>query len=351
MFRGGTVGLFDLRPKTRREDLFDRERELELLHRGVERGYPVIVVFGVRRVGKTSLLRVFLNEVVGLYVDMRGVFRRGDLEVKLTEAFESSLSRLRRFLEGVRGVEISGLSVQVRWRGRDSLSLLGLLTEINKRRERFVIVLDEAQSTRPPLSYELKNAVAYSYDNLENITFIIAGSEIGLLRDFMGYENPSSPLYGRGVYEVVVERFTPQSSREFLERGFREEGVEPPTNLIEEAVAFLDGIPGWLAYFGRRYVDGEKDFNTIKNAAVAIALDELSKLSVREKLVLKALANNAKSWSQIRDYILEKHGLALPKSTLSRHINKLEKLGIIRNYEFLDQVYKEAANRLIIKTT
>jgi DNA-binding transcriptional ArsR family regulator len=127
--------------------------------------------------------------------------------------------------------------------------------------------------------------------------------------------------------------------------------MEPPTNLIEEVVAFLDGIPGWLAYFGRRYVDCEKDFNIIKNAAVAIALDELSKLSVREKLVLKALANNAKSWSQIRDYILEKHGLALPKSTLSRHINKLEKLGIIRNYEFLDQVYKEAASRLIIKTT
>jgi predicted transcriptional regulator len=112
--------------------------------------------------------------------------------------------------------------------------------------------------------------------------------------------------------------------------------LELPTNLIDEAVAFLDGIPSWLAYFGRRYVDCKKDFNTIKNVAVAIALDELSKLGVREKLVLKALANNAKFWIQIRDYILEKHGLALPKSTLSRYINKLEKLGIMRNYEFLD---------------
>jgi len=94
-----------------------------------------------------------------------------------------------------------------------------------------------------------------------------------------------------------------------------------------------------------------RDFNTIKNAAVAIALDELSKLGVREKLVLKALANGAKSWSQVRDYILEKHGLALPKSTLSRLIDKLEKLGVIRNYEFLDKVYKEAASRLVVKTT
>ena len=67
--------------------------------------------------------------------------------------------------------------------------------------------------------------------------------------------------------------------------------------------------------------------------------------------MLKALANGAKSWSQVRDYTLEKHGLALPKSTLSRLIDKLEKLGVIRNYEFLDKVYKEAASRLVVKTT
>jgi AAA+ ATPase superfamily predicted ATPase len=343
------MGLFDLRPKTRREDLFDRERELELLHRGIERGYPVISVLGIRRIGKTSLLKVFLSELSGLYVDMRGVTRRSDLEAKLTESMESSLTRLRRFLKGIRGVRITGLSIQIRWRGKDSLSLAGLLEEINKKKERFIIVLDEAQSTRPPLSYELKNAIAYAHDNLENITFIVAGSEVGLLRDFIGYEDPSSPLYGRGVYEVLVERFKPELSREFLERGFREEGVEPPVDIIDEAVSFLDGIPGWLAFFGRRYVDGDRDLSTIRNAAVAIALDELGKLGEREKLVLKAIANNARSWSQVRNYILEKYGLALPKSTLSRLVEKLEKLGLIRNYEFLDQVYREAASKLVVR--
>ncbi|NAZ11162.1 MAG: AAA family ATPase [Desulfurococcales archaeon] len=343
------MALFDLRPKTRREDLFDRERELDLLHRGIERGYPVISVLGIRRIGKTSLLKVLLSELSGLYVDMRGVTRRSDLEAKLTESMESSLTRLRRFLEGIRGVRITGLSIQIRWRGKDSLSLAGLLEEINKKKERFVIVLDEAQSTRPPLSYELKNAIAYAHDNLENITFIVAGSEVGLLRDFIGYEDPSSPLYGRGIYEVLVERFKPELSREFLERGFREEGVEPPVDIIDEAVSFLDGIPGWLTFFGRRYVDGDRDLSTIRNAAVAIALDELGKLGEREKLVLKAIANNARSWSQVRNYILEKYGLALPKSTLSRLVEKLEKLGLIRNYEFLDQVYREAASKLVVR--
>jgi AAA+ ATPase superfamily predicted ATPase len=143
------VGLFDLRPKSRREDLFDRERELSELYRGVERGYPVVIVLGVRRIGKTSILRVFLNEADGVYIDMRGIVRRSDLEVRLTDSLTSSLGRLRRFLEGIRGVEISGLSLEIRWRERDSVSLAGLLTEVNRKGGRFVVVLDGVQSVRP----------------------------------------------------------------------------------------------------------------------------------------------------------------------------------------------------------
>lgn len=340
------MGLFDLRPKSRREDLFDRERELSELYRGVERGYPVVVVLGVRRIGKTSILRVFLNEVDGVYIDMRGIVRRSDLEVRLTDSLTSSLGRLRRFLEGIRGVEISGLSLEIRWRGRNSVSLAGLLTEVNRKGGRFVVVLDEVQSVRPPLSAELRNLIAYTYDNLENITFILAGSEVGLLRDFLGYEEPKSPLYGRAVYEVVVERFSKEESREFLMRGFREEGVSPPPEVIDEAVNFFDGIVGWLVLFGRRYVDGFRDVGVVRDMAVELAVEELSKLSPRERMVLRAVASGCRSWSQVRRFITEKYGLTIPNATLTRLINKLEKLSIIKNYDFQDPVYREAAKKI-----
>ena len=65
--------------------------------------------------------------------------------------------------------------------------------------------------------------------------------------------------------------------------------------------------------------------------------------------MLKAIANNARSWSQVRNYILEKYGLALPKSTLSRLVEKMEKLELIRNYEFLDQVYRKTASKLVVR--
>lgn len=344
-FRGGTIKLFDLQPKSRREDLFNREKELEELHYAVRKGYQLIALLGVRRIGKTSVLKTYLNEVSGVYLDMRGVLRRDDIYLRLADSLNSNLKKLKKFIEGIRGIEIAGISVSVRWKGRDSLSLSGLLTEINKKKERFVVAIDEIQHLRPPLSAELKNLLAYSYDNLENITIIVAGSEIGMLRGFLGTEDPSSPLYGRGIYEINVERFPEDKSREFLRKGFIEEGMEPPEDAISQAINFFDGIVGWLVLFGRKYVDGQRNFEEIKEAAVEMAKEELSKLSEREKMVLEAIANGSKRWSDVRSYIAEKYGIILPKSTLSRMVDKLEKLSILEGYEFLDNVYREAARQ------
>lgn len=340
------MALFDLRPKYRREDLFDREKELKELHKAVDQGKPIIALIGVRRVGKTSILKTLLNEVNGIYVDMRGIRKESDLEVRVTDVLNSVIDKIRKFLEGIRGVVITGLSVEIKWRGRDSISFLGLLEEINKKNKRFVVALDELQTVKPPLSAELRNAIAYSYDNLENITFIVAGSEIGLLHDFLGYENHSSPLYGRYIHEITIERFNHDLAREFLIKGFREEGVEPLEEVVETAINFFDGIVGWLVFFGRKYVDGYRNFDELKKMAVDLAREELDKLSSRGKMVLKAIALGCDTWSKVRSFIAEKHGVAIPKSTLTRIIDKLEKLSIIKDYSFLDPVYKEASKTL-----
>jgi len=54
--------LFDPKPKGSREDFLDREKELELLQAYAKKGSPIMLCLGVRRIGKTSLLKVFLNE-------------------------------------------------------------------------------------------------------------------------------------------------------------------------------------------------------------------------------------------------------------------------------------------------
>lgn len=338
--------LFDLRPKTSRKNLFDRVDELSTIDNAVERGYPLILVLGIRRIGKTSLVKAFLEKYDGVYIDLRGVVGKSGLYERLSDSLTESLSRIRRFLENVRGVGIAGFSVEIRWRGADSISFLGLLQEINRRSEKFVLVLDEAQSVKPPFTAELRNYIAYAYDNLENITVITAGSEVGLLQKFLGIDNPSSPLYSRYAYMVSLDRFSRDISREFLIQGFREMGVKPPAKDIEKAIEVFDGVVGWLVFFGKSYIDGLENIERIKEAAVNLALSELNRLSCRERLILKAVAEDAKSWSHIRRYLEKRMGIAIPKSTLSRMIDKLEKLSIIKNYEFLDPIYREASKKL-----
>jgi AAA+ ATPase superfamily predicted ATPase len=277
---------------------------------------------------------------------LRGVYRSIELQERITDSINSSIGILRRILEGIRGISFAGFSVEIKWKGSDSISLVGLLSEIDRKTNNFILALDEVQATKPPVSAQLRNLLAYGYDNFENINFIVAGSEIGLLRDFLGTERPDSPLYGRDIYEINVERLAKEEAKEFLMRGFKEEGLNPPANIIEEALNYFDGIIGWLALFGRKYADGIRDLKDLKEIAINLALDELKKLSFRERLVLKAIASSSNSWVQVRRYIEEKEGITLPKATLSRLIEKMQKLSIVKDYRFLDPIYKEASFRL-----
>ncbi|MCS7384425.1 MAG: ATP-binding protein, partial [archaeon GB-1867-097] len=270
--------LFDLRPKSSRRDLFNRELELKFLDDAAGRGDPLILVLGIRRIGKTSILRSFLENWNGIYIDMRGVVRTADLYERLSEGLSDSLGRLKRFLKNIRGIRILDVEVEVKWRGRDSISFLGLLEELNRRRERIIMILDEVQGLRPPISMEVKSLIAYAYDNLENVTVILSGSEIGLLRNFVGIDNSASPLYGRYHLDLMVKRFPKDLSMEFLRQGFKELNMSVDEGIIENAVNLFDGIVGWLVFFGRSYVDGVRDLKQISNVAVQMALNELNKL-------------------------------------------------------------------------
>ena len=284
--------LFDLRPKRSRKDLFDRERELEELERASSK-YPLIMLLGVRRVGKTSVAYCFLENRKGFLVDLRGVRSRAELYGRLAEGLRGSIGALRKFLRGIRGIKVMGAEVELKWRGMDSLSFTGLLTELN-RAGNFTVVLDEVQSLRPPLSSEVRSLLAYAYDNLDKITIVVTGSEVGILKDFLKLSDPSSPLYGRYVHKVEVGRFSKGELLDFLRRGFMEEGINPPKKDIEEAIDLFDRIVGWLVLFSRLYSDGG-DLEGIVEVAIKTVTQELAKLSKREKAVLKAIAKRVRS--------------------------------------------------------
>ena len=110
---------------------------------------------------------------------------------------------------------------------------------------RFIIVLDEAQYMRfSNIRYD--GVLAWAYDNLGRVTFIVTGSEVGVLRDFLRVKDPEAPLFGKYIKEVYVDRFSRDASLNFLRRGFAELGVAVSEYDLVEVYEHLDEVVGWL---------------------------------------------------------------------------------------------------------
>jgi AAA+ ATPase superfamily predicted ATPase len=271
-----------------------------------------------------------------------------DLYYILSKALSTNIDKFIEVLKSLSSIKIFGNTIEIKWKGKDALTLASLFDSLNKRR--CIIAIDEAQRLRGPRAKEVLNALAHAYDYDRNITFILTGSEVGLLYDFLRLEDEDSPLYGRYCYKLVVERFEKSTAKEFLKRGFKELNTDISEEELEEAITFFDGIPGWLTFFGNEYASGNRKLESIKDIAVRLALKEIKnivkKRSRRYALVLKAIAGGMDSWSKIKKYVEEKEGIIISSSILSNIINSLEDMSIIKDYKFLDPIYREAALRL-----
>ncbi|MCE4610585.1 MAG: ATP-binding protein [Desulfurococcales archaeon] len=360
--------LFDPRPKTRREELYDRDSELTALEEFVDRGSPLMVVFGIRRVGKTSVVKVFLSEanIPYIYIDAR-VFEEGGFRKELVyRVLSEELNRLRgrwhsilEYLKVVEGVEVSGFSVRFDLRRR--LSLVEVFKKLDEwagdSGRKIIIAVDEAQLLRYLKGgkgrIDFTAVISYCYDNLSHIKFVITGSEVGVLRDFLGFNDPSSWLYGRIRDELIVERFDREKSIDFLEKGFSECGVKSPITVIEEIVNKVDGIPGWLTYFGYRFCKNP-DPGVIReafNEAKAMALSEVKKLPSKYYIyALKAIALGYNRWKSIKQAMEVWVGHSLSNAQVSRTLQMLSKLSFIEKrddeYIILDPVIAEAVKEL-----
>ena len=329
--------LFDLRPKGRREEIFDREKEFKELEKSLEM-YPMTLILGIRRVGKSSILQAYLNENPGILIDCRELYAESGHLTKedLIRNLQSKAGLLNKITSKFKiSVNLKFLTIEPR-----ELSLREIFKELNKIGEktgRFIIAFDEAQYLRFYGSRggrELLALFAYAYDNLPNLRLILTGSEIGLLHDFLKITSYGSPLYGRLGGEIIVESFNRKTSLEFLKFGFDEAEVEVNKEEIKKAVELLDGVPGWLVIFGVEYLkdrDFEKAIRRTFEVARGLVVGELKELKQRSPRyveILKGIALGYNRWSLIRDY-LKVRGDRIPDPRLYALIENLKKMSWI----------------------
>ncbi|KUH33449.1 ATPase [Thermococcus celericrescens] len=331
---------FDTRPKRRKEDLYDREDELGEFEKSIKSNNPLTVITGIRRLGKTSLLLVGLNQLSFPYVlvDFRGVNPNSRMDVyKRIENAVNAFFRenreiweeLRESLKSISGLRLLGFGVSFSWK-EEKTDLVALFRELEKYN--VVLAFDEVQYLRGPVGSEFAGLIAHLYDYSE-LRIVMTGSEVGLLHDYLGVDDPSAPLYGRYFHEVSLSRFIPEQSRDFLIKGFEQVGITPPENLIEDAVERLDGIVGWLVLFGRKAMEkglSERLIGEVFEDARALAMSEFEnflkkRIAARERYIemMRAIAGGKRTWEEIKEHLERKEGKSIADSVLARLLKGL----------------------------
>ena len=353
--------LFDPTPKKNKKELFDREEELKELQNA---NVPMVMVLGNRRVGKTSLVRVFMNETryPSLFIDCRRFSatesRIEDFAEAIAEAFETLNKKrgtIEKLLKNVEEIEF--LKVRIKLKSPDlKKSIIEVFERINELAERrrtfFYLIFDEAQNLRffrRMHGIAFNEVFGYIYDSFSNVKIVLTGSEAGLLREFLGVEDEGSPLYGRYIKEIPLTPFSREDSLKFLELGFKEVGMEPRKEVLEMVVDELDGIVGWLVYFGRKCMDAGvinhdmiHEILKIAEGVVKAELDNIARLSIRYLAVLKVISMGASKWKEIKSGVEFLERKRITDAAISRSLEKLEKMGFIEKVSdsFGDKVYK-----------
>ena len=357
----GEVMLFDELVKENIRDFYDRRREMELLKNGILECRRIILILGIRRIGKSSLIKVTLNhnKIPYIYIDVRSIYRQYNYisSYAIHYALESALNRLSKssfwsklldYLKNIRGVSVMGVEVRFSESPQKITVIMPqLFNALNDwasdNKSKIALVFDEAQYLRYS-KINFRSIIAYIYDNLPYITVVLSGSEVGLLHDFLRVNDPRSELYGRYMYEIVLKRFNREQSIDFLYKGFQEYGIEPPTDIIEEAASAFGGIVGWLVYFGRLSVDKGLSREVIIETFIKgskLVKEELSKLykrSPRYRYVLEAIAQGNTTWSSIKKYITARELKPIYDSALYEILLTLEKMGIIEKVLEKDEI-------------
>ena len=351
--------LLDPKPKSKEADLFSRGEELKELLSSL-RDNPITLITGIRRVGKSSLMRVAIAEteqdsimidVRRIYSDSSGSMGRADLSYAIQGELEKKLKkeRIKALLSKVKGVSFMGNSVTFDW---NDITLSSILEKLNDHPKPFIIAFDEAQYFRyygGKGGKSIQNLIAWAFDNLQNIRFLLTGSEVGLIHDFIGTNDYESPLHGRYMYEIVLKPFSKDISIEFLKAAFAESDMQIPVEEITAAQNLLDGIVGHLVQYGLNRLRRSHDealsetFATAKMLFIS-ELKELEKRSPRYRKVLEFIASGATTFTAIlRSF--QASGDAASKSRVADALRILERSSWINKehgrYSIVDCVLAE----------
>ncbi|MEK6953574.1 MAG: ATP-binding protein [Candidatus Micrarchaeota archaeon] len=315
---------FEIEPKSRKADFYNYDYEYGQVKKALERKEKIIAVVGIRRVGKTSLLNLVYNEANGLKLWLDGRIVNDPKKEIFGAIYETAKFGKPKIFGKIESLNVSAFGVGFDIKlGSESQS------EIERRimkAGRICVFIDEVQRMKKS---DLADVLSYFYDRFPQISFVISGSEIGLVEEILGEEDSDHPLFGREIIKVVMNRLDRNASMDYLKKGFSQVGFKASDEEIAEAQAELDGLIGWLTLYG--YEKGiRKNRDALKKtseSAARIAASELVhflKKTKNRKLYLAILRNaGGISWDELRNMAGKTIGKQLNPNLFNFALEKL----------------------------
>jgi len=253
---------------------YNRKKELEFFSKlKKEKNKKFVVIYGRRRVGKTSLVKEAFKDEKDVFYHFVEVKKEESLLRELSLAFSKA--------------------IYANW--------YDLFTDLFSKYK--YVIFDEFQNfTR--VNKNIFYALQHAWDeNKSNTKFIVLGSYVGLMKNL--FMDEKMPLFGRADYIVKLKEFSLRETMRMLsDFGY---------NLLDafQIYAMVGGIPRYLWLF-----ENKKDlkssiyevflnyFAPLKDEAKNILVLEFGSESRTYFSILEALAGGMKSSSEISDLTL-----------------------------------------------
>ncbi len=347
--------LFETTPKTKREDLFGRDflvdKLVSLLR---DKDVRMIVLKGLRRTGKTSILNVALAEtkllVVKIDVREAPYYDRKEFMAYLVEHIKTTIgeSLFQKVMKHISKIQAAYKDLSTTFFLDIEKKLFTFFGELNaelqEKKQYLILAFDEVQLLQ---DHHWNAVFAAMYDNYPHLKLILTGSEIGLLDTFLGKKDADSPLFGRALLDIEVTKFNEEETSSFLLKGFAQSKKPISPGEISEVIGNFNGIIGWATQYGWLRSKGHSH-----QQAIAMVMEDGSKLTRKELEAFLARRNKARylkvlrwlsrghnQWNLLKNQFL-KEGTRISDRQLHLYLSELMEYGFItkiqQNYAIAD---------------
>ena len=357
--------VFSDRPIVKLEELYGEGHRgaVKRLHDAVEHGY-FVTVLGARRVGKTSVVKTFLNhyKYKYLYFDLSPYM--GLKAVSFRYMVPAEIGFDENVLSGEAQLSLALISLRlkkIRLTGEVfQANFLTLLRELNSKYDRFVVVFDEAQVLAFVKGVNYRGLLQFIHNNYGNIVIVLTGSMPGLLEKIVSPANAGEPGFARYVEEVYVPRWNRNETIDFLRKGFRENNVSYEEGELHEVYEELSGTPGFISYYGLLRLRGlghREALARTENYAVSQWENDLETFLkiYNSPLYIHVLSILSKTiagitWTELQQELERRLGRNIGKSTLHRILSNLLKAGMLQKqgnkYTITDRPLRKTINKI-----